>query len=262
MKIKELREKMKEFQKTLQEYYNLRNSRETYRAAEKKEQFNALQKQLYRHYYILDPFLTKYGKGRTKAFPSYGITWDIYRDAIGGANEITTTESIKDAILQLEGIIAVLETENPDDEASSFSISTKSEKKVFISHGKESNALTKIERFLRGLGITPVIVKNEPSKGKSLDDLVEEQMRLCDSVLILATKDDKVENYYQPRPNVIHEIGLAQEIVKNKIIYLKEDDCQFPSNITPKVWGSFTQDNMENAFLKIGKELKAFGIIQ
>jgi hypothetical protein len=42
---------------------------------------------------------------------------------------------------------------------------------------------------------------------------------------------------------------------------LKEEGCKFPSNITPKVWENFTQDNMENAFIKVAKELKAFGII-
>lgn len=86
------------------------------------------------------------------------------------------------------------------------------------------------------------------------------------AVIILATKDDKVktekEEYYQPRPNVIHEIGLAQEKVKDKIIYLKQEGCIFPSNILPKVWENFTQDNMENAFLKVAKELRAFRIIQ
>ncbi len=117
-----------------------------------------------------------------------------------------------------------------------------------------------------GLGITPIIVKNKPSKGKAVDDLVKEQMDTCMAVIILATKDDKVktekEEYYQPRPNVIHEIGLAQEKVKDKIIYLKQEGCIFPSNISPKVWENFTQGNMENAFSKVAKELRAFRIIQ
>jgi len=113
----------------------------------------------------------------------------------------------------------------------------------------------------------PIIVRYEPSLGKSLDDLVEEQMGTCLAVIILATKDDKVSNengqeYFQPRPNVIHEIGLAQEKVKERIIYLKEEGCDYPSNIQPKVWEYFTQDNMEKAFLKIVKELNGFRIIQ
>jgi len=77
----------------------------------------------------------------------------------------------------------------------------------------------------------------------------------------LATKDDHVDDRYQPRLNVIHEIGLAQEKLGGRVIYLKEKGCDFPSNIAPKVWENFTQDNMENAFAKVVKELRAFGVI-
>jgi predicted nucleotide-binding protein len=79
-------------------------------------------------------------------------------------------------------------------------------------------------------------------------------------MIALATKDDEVDGHYQPRLNVIHEIGLAQEKLR-RIIYLKEEGCQFPSNVAPKIWESFTQDNMENAFAKVVKELRAFGVI-
>lgn len=135
------------------------------------------------------------------------------------------------------------------------------ERRVFVSHGKDSAALTKVERFLRGLGLTPVIVKFEASQGGSVDDVVEREMISCECALILATKGDSVDGEWQPRPNVIHEIGLAQEKLKHRLIYLKEEGCNFPSNISPKIWESFTQDNLENAFLKIVKELRAFGVI-
>ncbi len=133
--------------------------------------------------------------------------------------------------------------------------------RVFISHGIETSALQKIERFIRAMGLEPIIVKDKASEGLALDDLIEKRMTESDCVLILATADEEVEGRKQPRPNVIHEIGMAQEKFKDNIIYLKEKDCEFPSNVQPKVWESFTQDNMENAFIKIPKELRAFGLI-
>lgn len=135
------------------------------------------------------------------------------------------------------------------------------DRRIFISHGKHTPALDKIERFLRSMGFTPVIVAREPSSGKSVDDLIEEQISGCLCAVILATSDDKVKDYYQPRPNVIHEIGLAQERLGNKVIYLKEEGCRFPSNVQPKVWEDFTQDNLEPAFEKIVKELRGFKLI-
>jgi predicted nucleotide-binding protein len=133
--------------------------------------------------------------------------------------------------------------------------------RVFISHGKETPALAKVERFVRALGLSPVIVVREPSEGMSVDDLVEKRLRESDCAIILATADDQVGNYYQPRPNVIHEIGLAQEKLSHRVVYLKEHGCEFPSNVRPKVWENFTPDNMEAAFEKISKELRAFGML-
>ena len=135
------------------------------------------------------------------------------------------------------------------------------QRKIFISHGKITSVLDRIERYIRALGLEPVIVGRLPSVGKAVDDLVEERMAECQCAIILATCDDKVNDYYQPRPNVIHEIGLAQEKLKDKIIYLKEQGCRFSSNTQPKVWEDFTQDNLEAAFEKIAKELRAFKLI-
>jgi hypothetical protein len=134
-------------------------------------------------------------------------------------------------------------------------------KRIFISHGKNTPVLDRVERFIRTLGFVPVIIAREPSLGKSVDDLVEEQMTGCLCAIILATKDDEVQDYFQPRLNVIHEIGLAQEKFKNRVIYLKEDGCKFPSNVQPKVWEDFTQESLENVFEKIVKELRGFKLL-
>jgi len=134
--------------------------------------------------------------------------------------------------------------------------------KAFISHGKESVALTKLEEFLRALGIEPLVVKEQPSLDKTLDDKVNYYLSRADFVIILATGDDKVEGKLQPRQNVIHEVGLAQNTHAGKIIYLLEEGTEFPSNIRPKVYEPFKQRNMMNAFLHIAKELRAYGMLK
>jgi len=270
MKVKVLLQKIKKFKDLLNEHSelwskSLNNTIPDY-PIKNNEKLKEQQIQLFRLYYPIDEYLTIFSKGRLMRHPMTGIEWDVYRSSIGNDVAQIKGPSLSNALLELEGIIGILEGEDQEREIIAGRIS-REDKRVFISHGGETKALVKIERFLRGLGITPVIVKHEPSLGKSLDDLIEEQMDTCVGVIILATKDDKIrdergEEYFQPRPNVIHEIGLAQEKVKERIIYLKEEGCKFPSNIAPKVWENFTQDNMEDAFIKVGKELKAFGIIE
>lgn len=133
--------------------------------------------------------------------------------------------------------------------------------KAFISHGKESVALKKLEDFLHNLGIIPLIVKEQSSLDKTVSDKVDYYLQQADFVIILATGDDEFEGKLQPRQNVIHEIGLAQKTHAGKIIYLLEEETEFPSNISPKVWERFKQRNMLNAFLCILRELRALGIL-
>ncbi len=132
--------------------------------------------------------------------------------------------------------------------------------KAFISHGKESVALNKVEDFLHALGVEPLIVKRQPSLDRTIDDKVNHYLNEADFVVILATGDDEIEGKLHPRQNVIHEIGLAQKTHPGKIIYLLEENTEFPSNIRPKVWEIFNQENMGDAFLHIALELREFGI--
>jgi len=134
--------------------------------------------------------------------------------------------------------------------------------RAFISHGKKSVALNKLAQFLHALGIEPLIVKEQPSLDKTVDDKVNYYLSQADFVVILATGDDEFEGKLHPRQNVIHEIGLAQKTHGGKIIYLLEEGAEFPSNIRPKVWESFKQRNMMDAFLGIVRELRAYGMLK
>jgi len=129
--------------------------------------------------------------------------------------------------------------------------------KAFISHGRESVSLPKVKTLLKALGVEPISVEEQPSLDRTVDDKVNYYLDQADFVVILATGDDEIEGKLHPRQNVIHEIGLAQKTYAGKIIYLLEEGVEFPSNIRPRVWKQFNQDNMENVFLYIIRELKA-----
>jgi len=136
-----------------------------------------------------------------------------------------------------------------------------SAKKVFISHGHAEDVLRRVEDYVRALGLEPVVVKRLASGGEAIDDLVEKRMEECQAAIILATGDDDVNGRKQPRPNVIHEIGLAQRALQNRVVYLKEQGCDFPSNVAPKVWEEFNRADLSSAFEKIAKELRGFGLL-
>jgi len=136
--------------------------------------------------------------------------------------------------------------------------------KAFIAHGGESPARKKLVSFLNALGITPIIVEEQPSEGRSKDKNVEYYLKQCDCAIILATKGD-VDGWtgeFIPRGNILIEIGRCQEILPDRTIYLLEEGAKFPTNIDEKVWERFTEETMDKAFIKVAKELRVFGLIK
>ena len=136
--------------------------------------------------------------------------------------------------------------------------------KAFIAHGGDSPALTKLKSFLEALGVQPLIVEEQPSEGRSVGENVDWYARQADCAIILATKGDidGKTGKFIPRGNVLIEIGKSQELFKDRIIYLLQAGAKLPTNINEKVRARFTSQNMDNAFIKIVKELKKFGILR
>ena len=95
--------------------------------------------------------------------------------------------------------------------------------KIFISHStKYQHICDHFEDLLRSRGFEPVVVEKmtDSGRGWSPNEKVRYFMDYCDAVLVLATPDDEVRGKFQPRQNVIHEIGLAEALSKN-VIYLQ-----------------------------------------
>jgi len=136
--------------------------------------------------------------------------------------------------------------------------------KAFIAHGGDSPALSKLKSFLEALGVKPLVVEEQPSEGRSVGENVDWYARQADCAIILATKGDidGKTGRFIPRGNVLIEIGKSQELFKDRIIYLLQAGVKLPTNINEKVRARFTSQNMDNAFIKIAKELNKFGLLK
>lgn len=232
--------------------------------------FRYLSPQLQQEYGILKPVLDKYGgpaevplSGGNYSYNAFmsAFTPTLFDDNAFCAILDTAIAAVNMAIGRIDKATNFLPLELLED-----SLSSLAEKaippKVLIAHGGKTSARDKLEQYLKELGITPLIVEDQPTEGKAVDVKVEHYIERADCAIILATADDKVGEKLQPRQNVIHEIGLAQAKFPKKIIYLLEEKAEFPSNINPKVWESFTQECMDKAFIAIARELTAFGLLK
>ena len=136
--------------------------------------------------------------------------------------------------------------------------------KAFIAHGGQSPALDKLKNYLKALGVEPLVVEEQASGSRSIGNNVDWYARQADCAIILATKGDidgKTGGFI-PRGNVLIEIGKLQELFKDRIIYLLQAGTKFPTNVSEKVWGRFTTQCMDDAFIKIARELYKFGLLK
>lgn len=132
--------------------------------------------------------------------------------------------------------------------------------KAFLSHGKYPDILALVERFLIELDITPVVVEKQPDVGPSLDEKVRHYMQQCVCTIVLATPDDKVERYWQPRQNVIKEAAMAQEMMPEKVIYMKEKRTRLPSLVN-RPYIQFELKRLDYSLVQLTSNLSHLGLI-
>jgi predicted nucleotide-binding protein len=250
---------LKRFRKQLKAFKDLLDRRDStaMRTSHEEREFQKSREELVRKGGRLKPIVAQLtGKQFGEQF---GRRFDVWSEALGSSVYPPTQkwslgallDSVNEAIGRLEGG-AVLET------------SSSKSAKAFIAHGGVCEALGKLEDFLRALDVEPLIVEEQASADRSVNTNVEHYLGQADCAIVLATKGDidGRSGKFLPRGNVLVEAGRFQERFSGRTIYLLEDGASLPSNIREKVWEGFSQDNMDRAFIKIAKELSAFGIIK
>lgn len=136
---------------------------------------------------------------------------------------------------------------------------------IFVSHGGPTRThVDHVRDFLSALSLQPIIVADLPNLNLSVNEKVRFYMDLCTAGLALATAEDETTaNEQRTRPNVENEIGMMQTApnIGDRIIYLKEPTVEFATNYSEKVWIPFSKECIQDAFVRIARELRAFGFL-
>lgn len=136
---------------------------------------------------------------------------------------------------------------------------------IFISHGGPTMVHVDLVRdFLAALGLWPVVVRQMANLNLSVNEKVRFYMALCTGAIALTTAEDEtVANEQRTRPNVENEIGMLQMApnIGSRLVYLKESNVAFASNYQEKVWIPFTKERVQDSFVDLARELRAFGFL-
>lgn len=191
----------------------------------------------------------------------------------GGENwwENHRTESLSKQIAIMEGLLEVLETEISLDQGQEARASIPirvpaGARSVFLVHGQDSAAENITARFIEKLGLSLIILHEQPSQGRTIIEKFQDYSDVAFAVVLL-TPDDRgglaslpYESQSQrARQNVIFELGFfIGKLGRKRVCALYSEGVEIPSDYSGVVFIKFDEGGAWR--LTLGKEIKAAGI--
>lgn len=147
----------------------------------------------------------------------------------------------------------------------------KSNKKVFIVHGQDSETKTIVARFIEHCGLQPVILHEQADQGRTIIEKFEQTSDVGFAVILL-TPDDlgglapaaggtTLDNAKpRARQNVILELGyFIGKLGRKGVCALKKGDVDLPSDFSGVVYTPY--DGADEGWkIKLAREMKAAGL--
>jgi predicted nucleotide-binding protein len=151
-------------------------------------------------------------------------------------------------------------------------------KEVFVSHGKDLKPLHELKNILIAVGLTPVVLSEQPSGGKTVMEKLEVYSDVG-YVFVILTPDDlggfvelgskwsrpqRLRKFLKtahnrPRQNVILEFGyFVGKLGRDRVACLLKKPVEQPSDMQGIVYLSF-KESLEEIKVEILKELNAAG---
>ena len=137
--------------------------------------------------------------------------------------------------------------------------------RVFVVIGRDEAATQTMARHIEGLGLEPIILREQPSEGRTVIEKFEEYAQVGFAV-VLCTPDDvgaleSEQDNLKPRPrqNVVFELGFfLGKIGRNRVCVLFKEGVDMPSDYAGVIY--IQMDDFGGWRMKLAKEMKAAGL--
>jgi len=143
-------------------------------------------------------------------------------------------------------------------------------RKIFVVHGHDEMLKNDTERFLRELGLEPIVLHRQPDKGLTIIEKLERYSNVGYAFVLLTPddigysieetqkeeKDRAIE--YRARQNVIFEFGyLIGKLSRSRVCCIYKKDIILPTDISGLVYKkiNFSIEEVRYALIKELKEI-------
>ena len=144
---------------------------------------------------------------------------------------------------------------------------SESQKHIFVAHGKNLGPLEGLKKILDKFKVPYKVALDEPHAGRPISQKVGDLMKSCNAGIFVFTKDEKFiqdsnEEIWRPSENVVYELGAGSILWGKKIIILREEGVNFPSDFSDLGFIKFEDGALANRGLEILGELVAFEFVK
>ena len=138
-------------------------------------------------------------------------------------------------------------------------------KEVFIVHGRDDAAKETVARFLDRLGLSPVILHEQPNQGRTIIEKFEHHAQVGFAIALLtpddvgALQEDASNLKPRARQNVIFEFGyFIGRLGRERVCALTKGDIELPSDYDGVIY--IPLDDSEGWKMKLVQEFKNAGL--
>jgi len=152
------------------------------------------------------------------------------------ANGSDVTGGMDDLDSQVDYVEEASNDETANEQVTSSAVTTGSNKRVFITHGKNKAFIEPIKKLLKFGELEAVVSVENQTVSKPVPQKVMEDMRSCGAAIIhvedeLRLMDSEANEHTILNPNVLIEIGAAMGLYGRRFILLVKDGVTLPSNL-------------------------------
>ena len=166
------------------------------------------------------------------------------------------TSSVLEDVQMVVGYDSLIEKDKSYNLASTPPMTSK----VFIVHGHAESVINDVARTIEKLGLESVILREQPSSGKTIIEKFESCAKDARFAVVLLTADDKIEGEesFRARQNVIFEMGYFMGALgRRHVMCLLQENVEKPGDIDGVVYTLL--DKAGSWKLSLIKELRASG---
>lgn len=136
-------------------------------------------------------------------------------------------------------------------------------KQVFIVHGHNDTVKVNVARTLEKLGLTPIILHEQPNEGRTIIEKFEKYSKVGFAIVLLTDDDEgksksEMDLKQRARQNVILELGFfIGKLGREKVVPLYTSGVELPSDLYGLVYVPI--DSSDSWKFSLVKELRAAG---